>query len=111
MLLAWIAYYIVDGHTAGILVFYFIFLHTGVYIVSKYPQYIPVGMISQVTMTLILGYELQVRKVGIQVATSNGQAYFPIYELAPIRLATVSGGLFLAWIWYVSMPARDKFVY
>ncbi|KAK3069449.1 hypothetical protein LTR53_012208 [Teratosphaeriaceae sp. CCFEE 6253] len=101
MCLAWVAYYIVDGQTAGVLVFYFVALHTGVYIVSKYPQYIPVGMITQVTITLILGYELQVRKVGIQVATSNGQAYFPIYELAPIRLATVSGGLFLAWIWTI----------
>ncbi|KAK5738191.1 hypothetical protein LTR17_006221 [Elasticomyces elasticus] len=101
MVVAFIAYYIVDGHTAGILVFYFIFLHGGVYIVSKYPKYIPVGMIVQVTLTLILGYELQVRKVGVQVAVSNGQAYFPIYELAPIRLATVCGGLFLAWIWTI----------
>ncbi|KAK3618008.1 hypothetical protein LTR56_024918 [Elasticomyces elasticus] len=98
MVVAFIAYYIVDGHTAGILVFYFFFLHGGVYIVSKYPKYIPVV---QVTLTLILGYELQVRKVGIQTAISNGQAYFPIYELAPIRLATVCGGLFLAWIWTI----------
>ncbi|KAK5115828.1 hypothetical protein LTR85_009422 [Meristemomyces frigidus] len=116
MLLSWIAYYIVDGHTAGVLVFYFIFLHFGVYgklpiprfayyypgaIVIKYPAIIPVGMISQVTLTLILGYELQVRKIGIQVAESNGQAYYPIYILAPIRLATVAGGLLLAWIWTV----------
>lgn len=101
MLLSWIAYYIVDGKTAGALVFYFIFLHIGVYIVIKYPQIIPVGMISQVTLTLIIGYELQVRKIGIAIAESNGQAYYPIYILAPIRLATVSGGLFLAWIWTV----------
>ncbi|KAK3680304.1 hypothetical protein LTR78_000682 [Recurvomyces mirabilis] len=101
MILAWIAYYIVDGKTAGILVFFFLFLHFGLYIVLKYPGYIPVGMISQVTMTLILGYELQVRKVGVAVATSNGQAYHPIYILGPIRLATVAGGLFLAWIWTV----------
>ncbi|TKA79513.1 hypothetical protein B0A55_02439 [Friedmanniomyces simplex] len=92
---------LVDGHTAGVLVFYFVFLHGGVYIVVKHPPITPVGMITQVTLTLILGYELQVRKVGVQVATSNGQAYFPIYELAPIRLATVCGGLFLAWIWTV----------
>ncbi|KAK4546297.1 hypothetical protein LTR36_001974 [Oleoguttula mirabilis] len=110
MLLSWIAYYIVDGKTAGVLVFYFIFLHFGVYIVIKYPQIIPVGMISQVTMTLILGYELQVRKIGIQTAESNGQAYYPIYILAPIRLATVSGGLFLAWIWTIfPYPTTEHF--
>jgi len=42
-----------------------------------------------------------VRKIGIQVAESNGQAYEPAYILAPLRLATVAGGLFLAWIWTV----------
>jgi hypothetical protein len=101
MCLSWVAYYIVDGQTAGVLVFYFVILHFGVYILIKRPQITPVGMISQVTMTLIIGYELQVRKVGVAVAESNGQTYYPIYELGPIRLATVCGGLFLAWIWTV----------
>ncbi|RMY77600.1 hypothetical protein D0863_01236 [Hortaea werneckii] len=101
MLLSWVAYYIVDGETAGVLVFYFIFLHLGVYIILKRPEILPVGMIGQITITLILGYELQVRQIGVEVATSNDQAYYPIYILAPIRLATVCGGLFLAWIWTV----------
>ncbi|TKA21907.1 hypothetical protein B0A50_08604 [Salinomyces thailandicus] len=101
MLLSWVAYYIVDGKTAGVLVFYFVFLHAGIYIILKYPQLTPVGVIGQITITLILAYELQVRKLGVQAATSNGQAYYPIYILAPIRLATVCGGLFLAWIWTV----------
>lgn len=48
MLLSWVAYYIVDGHTAGVLVFYWIFLHGGIYIVLKYPQYIPVGKYSYI---------------------------------------------------------------
>ncbi|KAF2773051.1 hypothetical protein EJ03DRAFT_265527 [Teratosphaeria nubilosa] len=110
MLLAWIAWYIVDGKTAGVLVFYFFFLHFGVWIVLKRPSIIPVGMISQVTLTLILGYELQVRKIGIAIATSNGQAYYPVYELGPIRLATVAGGLFLAWIWTVfPYPTTEHF--
>ncbi|KAI7092928.1 hypothetical protein KC352_g40066, partial [Hortaea werneckii] len=101
MLLSWVAFYIVDGKTAGVLVFYFIFLHLGVYVILKRPEILPVGMIGQITITLILGYELQVRQIGVEVATSNGQAYYPIYILAPIRLATVCGGLFLAWIWTV----------
>lgn len=98
---AWIAWYIVDGKTPGVIVFYFIVIHGGVYILLKYPQYMPVGMISQITLSLVIGYELQVRKIGVQVATSNGQAYYPIYELGPIRLATVVAGLFVAWIWTI----------
>ena len=71
------------------------------YIVIKHPGITPVGMISMVTLTLILGYELQVRKVGIQKAEANGQKYYPIYELAPIRLLTVAAGLFLAWVFTI----------
>lgn len=55
----------------------------------------------QVTITLIIGYQLQVRKVGIAVATSNGQAYYPIWQLGLIRLATVTGGLFLAYFFSI----------
>ena len=58
-------------------------------------------MIFAVTNTLIIGYELQVKKIGITVSETNGQAYYPIYELAPIRLATVAAGLLLAWIWTI----------
>ncbi|KAK4631867.1 hypothetical protein CLAFUW4_02908 [Fulvia fulva] len=101
LIAAWLAYYIVDGHTAGVIVLFFVALHGGVYILLKYPQYTPIGMISQVTVSLIIGYQLQVQKLGIAVATSNGQAYYPIYELGPIRLATVAVGLFVAWIWTI----------
>jgi hypothetical protein len=48
---------------------------------------------SIVTNILILGYTLEVEVLGRQVATSNGQEYLPIYELAPYRLATVTAGL------------------
>lgn len=34
-----------------------------------------------------------------QVATSNGQPYYPVYLLAPYRLACVSGGMFVAFFW------------
>ncbi|EME47794.1 hypothetical protein DOTSEDRAFT_69660 [Dothistroma septosporum NZE10] len=101
LIAAWLAYYIVAGHTAGVIVLFFVVLHGGVYILLKYPQYTPIGMISQVTTGLIIGYELQVQKLGVAVATSNGQAYYPIYELGPIRLATVAVGLFVAWLWTI----------
>lgn len=98
MLLSFLAWYIVDGRTAGVIVLFFIFMHPFAWLKLKKPAYIPVGMIGQITMSLILGYELQARSLGIAVATSNGQAYYPIYELGPIRLATVLVGLSVGWV-------------
>ncbi|KAF2861628.1 hypothetical protein K470DRAFT_214617 [Piedraia hortae CBS 480.64] len=99
MMMGVVAWYIVDGHTAGILVFFFLFLHVGVYIMLRYPKYVSAGIIFQVTLVIIVGYELQVKKQGLKAATSNGQIYHPIYVLGPIRLATVAVGCFVAWIW------------
>lgn len=101
MITSFIIWYIVDGHTAGVLVFYWFFVSWGFYIVMKHPRIIPVGMIYCVTNTLIIGYELQVRKIGVAVSETNGQAVYPIYVLAPYRLATVCAGLFVAWIWTI----------
>lgn len=56
-------------------------------------------MISIITLTMITGYELEVKKVGRAVAESNGQPFYEIYKLAPYRLATVAGGLAVAFIW------------
>lgn len=96
---SFIIWYIVDGKTAGVLVMFFIFVSGGIYIILKYPKYTPVGMIYSVTNALIIGYELQVRKIGIARSESNGQVYYPLYELAPYRLGTVCAGIFVAWIW------------
>lgn len=45
--------------------------------------------------------QLQVQKIGQVVAESNFQVYYPTYLLAPYRLATVAGGLFVAFIWTI----------
>ncbi|KAK6594715.1 hypothetical protein H4I96_10446 [Botrytis cinerea] len=66
-------------------------------------------IIAIVTQVLIVGYELQVRKIGIVASTSNGQPYYPIYELAPYRLACVAGGSFVAFIWtFFPYPLTDR---
>lgn len=101
MCIAFLVYYIPDGHTAGIIVFLWFFSSCGYYIVIKQPPFTIIGMISIVTITLIIGYELEVRKLGVKLATSNGQKYLPIYELAPYRLGTVAGGLLIAFIWTI----------
>ncbi|KAL1302337.1 hypothetical protein AAFC00_002744 [Neodothiora populina] len=98
---SYVTWYIVDGHTAGVLVFFWFFVSWGFFIVKNYPRIIPVGMIYSITNTLVIGYELQTRKIGIATSESNGQAYYPIYELAPYRLATVCAGLFVAFVWTI----------
>lgn len=69
---AFICWYIVDGQTAGVIVFQFLWIMGSFYIVVKKPKYVVAGIISAVTTLLILSYELQVRKLGIRVAESAG---------------------------------------
>lgn len=101
VILCFVIYYIVNGNPAGILIFFFIFLHSGSYIILKYPQWIPIGIVGQITIALVIGYELQAKQVGLDAAQTNGQVYYPIYILAPIRLATVLVGLLLAFFWTI----------
>ncbi|GAB7352514.1 hypothetical protein MBLNU459_g2913t1 [Dothideomycetes sp. NU459] len=96
-----IIYYIVNGHTAGVIVFFWFFVSWGFYVILKYPRIVPVGMIYSVTNTLIIGYALQAKKLGIAASESNGQVYYPIYILAPYRCAMVAAGLLVAFFWTI----------
>ncbi|CAI7659091.1 unnamed protein product [Penicillium glandicola] len=95
-LLIW---YIPGQTTPGIIVFLFIFVSIAFYIPIKMFRFRAVGIISIITTSMIIGYELQVRRLGEAVATSNGQPFYPIYLLAPYRLAVVAGGIAVAFIW------------
>ncbi|KAI0020868.1 hypothetical protein F4780DRAFT_315402 [Xylariomycetidae sp. FL0641] len=101
MVFSLIAWYIVDQKTPGILVFMYLFLGLTTYFVVKYPQFIPASLICMVTLVMIIGYELQVRVIGAQLAESSGQPVYPIYELAPYRLATVAAGCLVTFIWTI----------
>lgn len=94
-----IIWYIVDGQTAGVITMLWLFMFAELYFLIKYPRFAVIAVLSMVTQILIVGYELQVRKVGRMVATSNGQPFYSIYLLAPYRLAVVSGGMAVAFIW------------
>ncbi|KAF1921458.1 hypothetical protein BDU57DRAFT_544942 [Ampelomyces quisqualis] len=102
MIVAWLIWYIPGQHTAGILVFLFIFVAMGFYVPLKRMDLVIAGLISVVTATMIVGYELQVRKIGITAATATtGQPAYPIYTLGAYRLATVTGGLAVAFFWTI----------
>lgn len=98
---SYIIWYIVDGRTPGVIVFLWLWIFCLFYVVFKMPKLVVVGILSIVTAILIIGYELQVQKLGVQVSESNGQPAYPTYTLAPYRLACVAGGLLVAYIWTI----------
>jgi uncharacterized membrane protein YccC len=99
VILSFLAWYIPGEKTPGIIVFFWLFVACGFYVPIKLFRFRIVGIIVIITTSMIIGYELQVRKVGQQVASSNGQAYYPIYLLAPYRLAIVAAGIAVAFFW------------
>lgn len=101
MIASYIIWYIVVGHPAGVFIFLWLWIMIGFYGLLKFPKFVIVAILSVVSTVLIVGYELQVQVLGVAVSESNGQPAYPTYLLAPYRLATVAGGLFVAWIWTI----------
>ncbi|PLB49083.1 MFS transporter [Aspergillus steynii IBT 23096] len=99
MILSFLCWFIPGTKTPGIIVFFFIFVSIMFYIPIKMFRFRIIGIITIISTSMIVGYELQVRKVGEHVATSNGQPYYPIHLLAPYRLATVTGGIAVSFFW------------
>lgn len=96
MVFSYIDWYIVDGHTAGVIVFVGITMFLYHYLLVTKPDDPVIPMIGMITVMLIVGYELQVKKVGVLISESNGQVFHPTYELAPYRLACVLAGVGVA---------------
>ncbi|CAK7231686.1 hypothetical protein SBRCBS47491_008015 [Sporothrix bragantina] len=109
MIVSFIIWYIADEKTPGIIVFLWLFIFCEYYVFIKYPRFVAASMITIITQVLIIGYELQVRKIGLAKAESTGQRYYPTYELAPYRLATVAGGSLVAFFWTIfPKPMTDR---
>jgi len=102
MLIAWCIYYIPDnGNVAGVIILFWAFTAPLYWIVLKRPQFVVVGVITVVTVTLIVAYELEQRKIGRAAIEVSGQTYLPIVVFAPVRLATVVAGLACAFVWTI----------
>ncbi|CAK7274863.1 hypothetical protein SEPCBS57363_006382 [Sporothrix epigloea] len=109
MIISYIVWYIADENTAAIVVVLWLFIFCEYYFFLKYPRFMAANMITIITQVLIIGYELQVRKIGLALAESTGQRYYPTYELAPYRLATVAGGSLVAFFWTIfPRPMTDR---
>ncbi|KAH7364340.1 hypothetical protein BKA65DRAFT_389211 [Rhexocercosporidium sp. MPI-PUGE-AT-0058] len=102
MIGAYINWYVVNQKTAGVIVLFPFFLMFYFYFVAKFPRFlIPIVAGCLAHVLIIVGYELQVRVIGLEVATATGQPYYPTYKLAPYRLLTVGAGVIVAYIWTI----------
>jgi hypothetical protein len=112
MILSWIIFYVAgDGKTPGILVLYWFVVAILLYIPIKRPAFAAVGMITVVTITLTIGYELEARKIGTIAVSTSGAKYIGILTFGPVRLGTVLAGLFAAFFWTVfPYPISDHSV-
>ncbi|KAL8705713.1 MAG: hypothetical protein Q9201_001188 [Fulgogasparrea decipioides] len=79
MCTSYLIWYIANGEAPGVIVLLFLFTFCEVYFILQYPRFIVIAMLSMVTQVLVVGYELQVQKVGRQVSFSAS-----IYSFHPL---------------------------
>ncbi|KAH8899072.1 hypothetical protein GQ53DRAFT_635582 [Thozetella sp. PMI_491] len=109
MVLSILVWYLGGQKIPGVIVFVWLALFITYYFFIKFPHMLNAIIMVLVTLLLILGYELQVVTIGPAAASSNNQPYYPTYELAPYRLASVAGGALVAFIWTVfPSPLTDR---
>jgi len=77
MVTSLIIWYIVDEKTPGVIVMLWFFIFIEMFFFLKYPRFLPVWLVAIVTQVLIIGYELQVGKIGIAASAASGQPYYP----------------------------------
>ncbi|OAX78616.1 hypothetical protein ACJ72_07077 [Emergomyces africanus] len=101
MVLSFVVWYMVAGRTAGVIVFLYMANCIQHYFIVKYPRFLSTVIIALITFNLIIAYELQNRKLGPERASAGGLKTFPIYIFGPYRLAAVSAGCAVAFIWTI----------
>lgn len=67
MCTSYLIWYIVDGKTPGVIVLMFVFTFCEFYFILRYPRFVVITILAIVTQVLVVGYELQVQKVGLKV--------------------------------------------
>ncbi|KAK3334240.1 hypothetical protein B0T19DRAFT_148639 [Cercophora scortea] len=109
MVCSLVIWYIVNEHVPGVIVFLWLAIFIDYYFFIKFPRFIPAVMITIVTQVLIVGYELQVLRIGQAAAEATGQRWYPTYLLGPYRLACVAGGSAVAFFWTIfPSPLTDR---
>ncbi|KAL3483213.1 hypothetical protein BJX62DRAFT_249785 [Aspergillus germanicus] len=107
--LSLMVWYIPDQKTAGVIVFLYLANFFEYYFYITKPQLFGPSVIAIVTLNVIVGYELQIGKLGLEVGTSNGQPYYPIYLFGPYKLAAVAAGCAISFFWVIfPYPVSSK---
>ena len=99
MLASMAIWYMCDEKIPAVMPVLYLYLVLGFWFILKQPRFVVVGIISIITCILVLGYQIQIHTIGLKVGTSNGQPFYPTYELAPYRLGAVCAGLGVAFFW------------
>ena len=98
-----------QGTPGAVLPVLFIFIFIEIYFLIKFPRFLIVALLSIITQVLIIGYEMEVLKIGVSAASASGQPYYPINYLAPYRLAVIAAGCFVTFFWmYFPYPLTAR---
>lgn len=76
----------------GVIVVMWFVAFLQMYFLLRWPKYIIGWLVVFITEVLTIGYELQVRKIGVEAAKSGGIYVFPPYYVAASRVACVLWG-------------------
>lgn len=76
----------------GVIVVMWFVAFLQMYFLLRWPKYIIGWLVVFITEVLTIGYELQVRKIGVEAAESGGIYVFPPYYVAALRVACVLWG-------------------
>ncbi|KAL9107105.1 MAG: hypothetical protein Q9227_007971 [Pyrenula ochraceoflavens] len=94
-------WYIVNGHAAGVIVFFFVFVVFEEYFNLKYPQYGGVWRGSLITRAIIIGYVLQTQFLHVPQPPATKNTAYPVYLIGPYRYACAVVGMFSAFVWTI----------
>ncbi|KAL1296546.1 hypothetical protein AAFC00_000051 [Neodothiora populina] len=103
LIICYLVWYIPDGHVAGVIVIMWFASFIQMYFLIRWPQYIIGWLVILITEVLSIGYELQVKKLTIPVATAQGTYWFAPYYVAAMRVACVLWGT-CASIFFTYLP-------
>jgi len=91
----------VDQKSPGVIVLSLVVLAVHFYFFLQDPRRIRTILSSFTTYLLIIGYALEVGKIGVNSIEQSGQQYLPVYQLAPYRILVTFIGVVLAFIFTI----------
>ena len=108
MIASYIAWYVPDQKTPGILIFIWIWFAVLGYLYAKFPRIQASWFVALIAAIVMVGNELQVRRLGVKAVEAKGQAIYSPYVLFPYRMAIVTLGILVAYIWtLLPFPLTD----